>query len=184
MSKTLDQMLDDLVRVEGGYVNDPSDSGGETNFGITVGVARQNGYAGSMRDMPLETAKAIYKMIYWHVPGFDRVADRAPRVAEELFDTGVNMGPDKAKKMLQRCLRALNRMGTDYPDIAVDGDIGTGTISALTKFMAIRGAAGETVLLHALDALQGERYIEIAETNPKNEKFLYGWLANRLGNVQ
>ena len=42
-------------------------------------------------------------------------------------------------------------------------------------------ASGETVLLRALEALQGERYLRLAERRPANEAFLYGWLANRIG---
>ena len=47
--------------------------------------------------------------------------------------------------------------------------------------MAKRRAGGEAVLLKALEALQGERYLRLAETRPANEAFLYGWLANRIG---
>ena len=42
-------------------------------------------------------------------------------------------------------------------------------------------SGGETVLMHALEALQGERYLRLAERRPANEAFLYGWLANRIG---
>jgi hypothetical protein len=48
-------------------------------------------------------------------------------------------------------------------------------------YLRVRGASGETVLVRALDALQGARYVSLAETRPANEAFLYGWLANRLG---
>ena len=47
-----DQIIDEIIRKEGGYVNDPADSGGETNWGITVNRARQSGYNGDMRTMP------------------------------------------------------------------------------------------------------------------------------------
>jgi lysozyme family protein len=104
-----------------------------------------------------------------------------PRVAEELFDTGVNMGPKVAATFLQRALNALNRGASDYPDITADGMIGAMTVHALNGYRAKRGEAGEAVLLKALDALQGARYIGIAEANPKQEAFLYGWLANRVG---
>jgi len=43
---------------------------------------------------------------------------------------------------------------------------------------------GETVLLRALEALQGERYLRLAERRPANEAFLYGWLANRMGEIR
>ena len=46
----------------------------------------------------------------------------------------------------------------------------------------MRGKAGaETVMLRAIEALQGERYLRLAERRPANEAFLYGWLANRIG---
>ena len=111
---------------------------------------------------------------------FDQIAPRAPKIAEELFDTGVNMGPAVATAFLQRALNALNRGATDYPDMILDGRIGPATLTALDAFLARRNPAGETVLLKAIEALQGERYVALAETRPANEAFLYGWLANRL----
>jgi lysozyme family protein len=103
-------------------------------------------------------------------------------VAAELFDTGVNMGPAVAATFLQRALTALNRNGRDYPDLVPDGRIGEHTLAALNAFLEVRGqASGETVLLRALEALQGERYLRLAERRPANEAFLYGWLANRIG---
>ena len=91
------------------------------------------------------------------------------------------MGPAVAATFLQRALTALNRNGTDYPDLVPDGRIGPTTLSALDRFLALRGSGGETVLLRALEALQGERYLRLAERRPANEAFLYGWLANRIG---
>jgi hypothetical protein len=63
-----------------------------------------------------------------------------------------------------------------------DGRIGPQTLGALDCFLRLRGTSqGETVLLRALEALQGERYLRLAERRPANEAFLYGWLANRIG---
>jgi hypothetical protein len=81
-----------LLAREGGYTNDPKDAGGETNWGITVTVARAFGYDGLMTLLPKETAIAIYKQRYWQDPRLDKVAEYSPRIAEELLDTGVNMG--------------------------------------------------------------------------------------------
>ena len=80
-----------------------------------------------------------------------------------------------------RALNALNRAARDYPDIAVDRAIGPRTLAALDGFLKARGKGGETVLLRAMEALQGERYIALAERRPSQEAFLYGWLANRIG---
>ena len=177
-----DRLIGGLIEREGGYVNHPADRGGPTNYGITVAVARANGYAGPMRDMPREEAEAIYRRLYWVRPGFDRIAIFSDRVAAELFDTGVNMGPAVAVTFLQRALTALNRSGKDYPDLVPDGRVGPATVDAVRAFLAARGkGTGETVLLRALEALQGERYLRLAERRPANEAFLYGWLANRIG---
>jgi lysozyme family protein len=180
MTKTIDQLVDELLGREGGYVNDPHDAGGETNFGITLAVARAHGYGGAMRDLPRSTAADIYKRIYWTRPGFDRVAMIAPDIAAELFDTGVNMGPAVAATFLQRALTLLNRGGKDYPDIVPDGRIGDQTISALKAFRAARGLQGMHVLLEALNVQQGCRYLDLAEGRQANETFLFGWLLNRV----
>ena len=68
---------------------------------------------------------------------------------------------------------------SDYPDLVVDGRIGPGTLAALAGFLKRRGTGGEAVLLKAIEALQGERYVALAERRPANEAFLYGWLASR-----
>ena len=165
----VEALIDALIEREGGFVNHPADKGGPTIFGITEAVARAHGYAGAMRLLPREEAAAIYRRLYWLRPRFDQVEQRAPRVAGELFDTGVNMGPAVAATFLQRALTALNRGGKDYPDLVPDGRIGPRTLAALDSFLDVRGRrGGETVLLRALEALQGERYLRLAERRPGN----------------
>jgi lysozyme family protein len=176
----VDQLIDELIEREGGYVSHPADKGGPTRFGITEAVARAHGYAGAMARLPREEAAAIYKRLYWLRPKFDAIAERSPAIAAELFDTGANMGPAVAATFLQRALTALNRNGRDYPDLVPDGRIGPASLAALDAFLAAR-PKGETVLLRAIEALQGERYLRLAERRPANEAFLYGWLANRIG---
>lgn len=182
-AKSVDQLIEELIAREGGYVNDSRDAGGETNFGITKATAVANGYTGPMRAMPRSTAALIYRQIYWLRPCFDDVAAESPEIAEELFDTGVNMGPADAVTFLQRALNALNRNDKDYPDLTPDGRAGPQTIFSLRRFIATRGGGKHPVdiLLKALNCLQGERYIRLAEQRPENEAFLYGWLANRVG---
>ena len=177
----VDELIEEVIGREGGYSNHPADTGGATRWGITEAVARAHGFAGDMRAYPREEAVRVYRRLYWLGPGFDQVADHAPKIAAELFDTGVNMGPAVAAGFLQRALNALNRGAVDYADISVDRRVGPATIAALKGFVERRGATGETVLLKAIEALQGERYLRLAEQRPANEAFLYGWLANRLG---
>lgn len=170
-----------VVGLEGRYSDHPSDSGGPTMYGITEAVARAYGYTGAMRDMPLAVAHEIYKERYWDKLRLDQVcAIAGARVADEIFDTAVNQGAGVAGKYLQRSLNALNQRGTFYSDVPVDGDVGPVTIAALRTFLRLRGVPGTTVLLRALNALQGAFYIELAERREKDEDFVYGWLSNRI----
>lgn len=178
---SIEDLIEDVIEREGGYVNHPADRGGATNWGVTEAVARRQGYAGEMRALPRSDAAAIYKRLYWHSPRFDAVAERAPKLAAEMFDTGINMGTGTATGFLQRALNALNREGRDYPDLKVDRAIGPATLSALDAFLNKRGKAAEEVLLKAVEALQGAHYLNIAEARPSQEAFVYGWLANRVG---
>ena len=177
----IDSLIAELIDREGDFSDHPADRGGPTRWGITQAVARRHGYSGDMRRFPRARAEAIYRAEYWTRPRLDAVAARAPKVAAELFDTGVNMGVAVAGGFLQRALNALNRGARDYPDLAQDGRIGERTLAALDGFLRVRGRSGETVLLKAVEALQGERYLRLAESRPANEAFLYGWLANRIG---
>lgn len=177
---SFETLVDPLIGREGGYSNHPADRGGPTRWGVTEAVARKYGYFGDMRELPRQTAVDIYRCRYWIEPNLDHVAEHSEAVAEELLDTGVNMGPAVAGMFLQRALNALNRQAKDYPDVKADGEIGPVTLNALRAFLALRGREGEAVLLKALNCLQGARYIEIAEGRPQNEAFVFGWLRTRV----
>ena len=174
------QAFKEVVLVEGGYSNNPLDSGGATMYGITEAVARANGYQGLMQDLQLHQAEAIYRKLYWDRLRLDEIALLSLPIALELFDTGVNCGTGVAAGFLQRSLNVLNRQQADYPDVAVDGDLGAQTLEVLKSYIYRRGARGERVLLRALNCLQGARYIELAERKQTQELFLFGWLANRV----
>lgn len=170
----VDTIMAKLLGEEGGYTDNPSDPGGETNFGITKAVARANGFEGDMRAMTQDDAKSIYRRIYFEAPHFDDVFDVSPGIAAELFDTGVNMGVATAAQFLQRSLNAFT------PHCLADGQIGPGTMACLKSFLANRGDAGEHALLKAMNCLQGERYIALAEKNPHLKSFTFGWITNRV----
>lgn len=179
MSDPFDTMIGPLLQREGGYVCDDRDPGAATNFGVTEEVARANGYTGPMTAMTRDQAKAIYRARYWSGPGFDQVGALSAAIGEELFDTGVNMGPTVAAIFLQRALNALNGAAT-RPDLKLDGNLGPMTLATLKAFLARRGAAGVSILLTALNALQGARYIEIAEARVASRAFTFGWLSQRV----
>jgi len=171
-----------VLLVEGGYSNDSKDSGGKTRWGITEAEARANGYTADMREMPQAVAKYIYHEQYWNLLSLDGVSELTPLVAQKVFDIAVNCGQGIAGKFLQRALNVLNREELDYPDVRVDGLVGPMTVMSLRSFIKKRGAEGEAVLREVLVCLQGTRYVEIAE-NPnrkKNERFIYGWIKNRV----
>lgn len=170
-------LIDHIIHIEGGYVDDVDDSGGETNFGITSAVALTNGYTGRMRDLPREVAFDIYVARYWDVVHGDGLARLSERVTRELVDTAVNMGPGRAGTFLQRALNVLNDRQMLYVDLTVDGAIGPATLHALGEYLAVRG---ENVLVNMLNCLQGAFYVELAERREKDEKFIYGWFGNRV----
>ena len=176
MPDAFDRLAPHVLSVEGGYSDHPADRGGPTNHGITQATARRYGYAGDMRALTRDQALAIYRARYWSEPGFARLAVFAEPIAGELFDTGVNMGPATAVQLLQR---ALNVLAEGEP-LKMDGDLGPITQARLRAYLAARRADGVEIVLKALNALQGERYIAIAERDPKQRAFLNGWLRARV----
>lgn len=95
-------MIAAVLVVEGGYVNNKHDRGGETNMGITKAVAVQNGYTGSMKELPKEVAEKIYYKSYIVKASFEPLIELDAPVVEELFDTGVNMGPARPSRWFQQ----------------------------------------------------------------------------------
>lgn len=108
-----------VLRHEGDYSDHPADPGGATRFGITERVARDFGFRGDMRDLPIETAKLIYRTLYW-----DRCqCDQIPSwLAGQVFDAAVNSGVRQAAIWLQRAVGAQP-----------DGAIGAKTIACAQR---------------------------------------------------
>ena len=181
MSNLKDKVIDEIIEIEGGYVNDPSDSGGETKYGITKAVALNNGYHGAIKDMPKSVAQRIYRKKYWDSMSLDDIELFAGQdIARELADTAVNMGVYRSSLFLQRSLNVLNGQGRLYMDIAADGVIGYQTKSALAAYCKIRESQGRKVLLSMLNSLQGAFYVELAERREKDERFIFGWFSKRV----
>ncbi len=106
-----------MLRHEGDYSDHPADPGGKTRYGITEAVAREVGYRGDMRELPLDLAKRIYKGRYWEAVR----ADELPaEVRYAVFDAAVNSGPRQAIRWLQRAAGAKD-----------DGIIGPKTLAAV-----------------------------------------------------
>lgn len=105
-----------LLGHEGDFADHPDDPGGKTRFGITEAVARQAGYTGSMRELPVDLAKRIYLERYWKPV---RADDLPPGIRYVMFDGAVNSGPAQATLWLQRAL-----------GVQADGVIGPKTLAA------------------------------------------------------
>lgn len=177
---SITKIIEGVLDREKGYVNNPKDAGGETNWGITIATARRNGYTGPMRDLSRDQAAKIYLNEYVIEPGFMRIAAINMAIAEELVDSGVNCGTSRPGPWLQRTLNLLNREAKLFPDLVVDGVLGPATQAALMYTLRHRGADGEKVLLRCLNNLQGVYYMEITERRAANEEFFFGWILNRV----
>jgi lysozyme family protein len=125
---TFDEAFDRLLGHEGGYVFDARDPGGETNWGVTARVARASGYHGDMRQLPRDTAKAIYHAAYW----LPIQADELPEeIRFDIFDAAVNSGVSQATRWLQRAVGAKP-----------DGVIGPLTMAAIHRKNGLKLAVG------------------------------------------
>jgi lysozyme family protein len=152
-----DDAFSALIGNEGGYVNNPADPGGETMFGVTARVARAWGYAGDMKDLPLETAKAIAKKNYWDAYQCDQFD---PRIGFQVFDAAYNGG--HPAQWLQQAA-----------GVTADGVIGSITVGAVR-------AADPMKLIILFNASRLLYYTSLATF----ESFGKGW-ANRIaGNLR
>ncbi len=147
-----------ILAHEGGYVNDPNDLGGETNFGIS-----KRSYPNvDIKNLTREQAVEIYHRDWWDRYKYGRIEDLD--VATKVFDLSVNMGPVPAHKLLQEAVNF-----TETESLAVDGIIGPMTLSAVNQ-------ADPRQLVQALRFLAAKRYYELARARPANRGFLLGWL--------
>ena len=171
---------------EGGYVHDPDDRGGETYRGISrkyhgnwpgwETIDQLKGAAdfpaGLDRQTELDEQVAdFFKAKYWDRFWGDRIPDQ--QVANELFDTSVNLGPKRAVTFLQAGLNVLNRNERLFEDISEDGAFGKNTLAALKSYLQGDEAS---ILVKICNILQGMHYIEFMRSSPTQEKYARGWL--------
>ena len=94
-------------------------------------------------------------------------------VTQTMFDNAVNMGIGTSVKFLQKALNILNRNGSLYSDISIDGGFGTNTMNALNSYLS---QDKPIHLLKLINILQGCRYINIVDNKPSQERFIRGWM--------
>ena len=157
MSK-FDEIIEVVLEHEGGYVNDPTDLGGETNYGITKRFYPDV----DIKNLTKEGAKEIYKKDYWDKNKVDDLPDDLKHI---YFDMCVNQGRGTAVRVLQR---AINGKGGD---LKVDGGFGPGTKGALAKYKP----SLERVRCYRL-----KHYYDLVNKKPEQERFLFGWFKRGL----
>jgi len=150
MIDILEKALDWIIKMEGGYVNDPDDAGGETKYGI----AKSSHPDIDIKNLTEHAARNIYRDEYW-LPNNCNLLNPVPAIL--LFDSLVNHRPKVAVKLLQKSVSAN-----------VDGVIGPNTIAAANN-------ADPKQLMENFLARRDEFYHDITVSRPANEKFLYGW---------
>lgn len=166
---TVEEMIDDILRREGGYVDHPEDPGGATNMGITQEtLSRYLGRAAlksEVKSLSEDVARDIYERTYYFAPRIDRLpADIQPFI----FDCGVNHGPRRAIKFLQS---VCNQAGCE-PPLSVDGAMGPNTLRGVQWTAAQMGEW----FLKALVEERRNFYLAIVQARPSQNVFLNGWL--------
>ena len=145
-------LIGDVLTREGGYVDHPSDPGGETKYGI----AKRSHPKEDIKNLTKERASEIYEKDYW-IPS--RASSVPGSLQETYFDMVVNMGQRRAVKILQK---ACNSKGCK---LVVDGLIGRNTIRESKKIDDSR-----------LKVFRILFYTDLITRKPKLADFIVGWI--------
>lgn len=177
--KSVEAIADEIVAREGGYVNDPADPGGATNYGVTIGTMRRLGLDLD-RDGDIDTddvkrltkaqARQIFVDHYFRKPGIAKLPEP---LQATVFDMYVNSGAN-AVRVLQQLLREMGQK------IDVDGAIGPQTVEAAK----IAYASAPNHLVDAYGIARRNYYYRLADGRPASRKYARrrnggkgGWIA-------
>ncbi len=164
--QSVDAIARDIVRREGGYVNDPDDPGGATNYGVTIHTMRRLGLdldgdgdvdAHDVQRLTLEQAVDIFVKHYFVRPG---IAKLPQRLQPSVFDMYVNAGGN-AVKILQRLL------GEFGEPVSVDGAIGPQTTKACQNAFL----KAPEHLVDAYGIARRNYYYALADRRPASRKY-------------
>jgi lysozyme family protein len=150
--ETFNEIIETVLTHEGGYVNDPTDLGGETKYGIT----KKFYPSVDIKNLTKEQAKKIYHQDYWKPAKCDEVPLHLRHI---YFDMCVNFGRRGAVKVLQRAANS-----TIKDKLEVDGGIGSKTLSAIQKLSIDRVRAYRVL-----------RFANLVIKKPEQERFWVGW---------
>lgn len=147
-----------VLRHEGGYVNDPNDSGGETKYGIS----KRTYPSLDIKNLTVDQASQIYYRDWWTRFKYGQITNLG--IAQKILDTSINLGAGRAHKLIQQCLQV-----NGFPNIVNDGNLGPISLAAINK-------CDPTTLLASFRQAQATYYKAIVSAHPEDQKFLKGWL--------
>jgi len=155
-NKYFEQAMELVFQLEGGYVNDPNDPGGETKYGIS-----KRAYPNlDIKNLTKEQAKEIYYKDYWLKTHCNEITVPINII---VFDTSINMGKRTAIKILQKAIK--QQVGY----IVVDGIFGPVTKSKMKQ-------CDIQQLLSDYSFTRISKYVYLTMRNTRLHKFLYGWV--------
>lgn len=158
------EMIINVLKKEGMYSDVSFDKGGKTMYGITESLARKYGYKGDMKKMPLKFAIELYEKLFWR----KEFESLKKNIAEFLFDCHINHGYKGMSLILQRAINALTK-----DNVVEDGYAGVKTYKKAKELNPDR-------LFILLNACRCQYYLNICQKNETQEKFIFGWLKNRI----
>lgn len=167
-----DAAIGTILKHEGGYSNNPNDTGLATKYGISLRFLKTLGIDGDLdgdgdvdpqdiKGMPIRIACDLYKQYFWDANDYGSINDQ--EVATKVFDMCVNMGAKRAHKIVQKALNVVNGDA-----LVVDGVIGPITLGKIN-------ATDPTELLYALRNQAWEFYVAVIAANPSQQVFENGW---------
>lgn len=160
----------DIVRREGGYVNDPDDPGGATKYGVTIHTMRRLGIdmdrdgdvdVQDVKLLTVEKAVEIFTRHYFRTPRIDKLPEC---LQDTVFDMYVNAGAN-AVRLLQRLCNKIPATGSG---LKADGVIGPRT---LAKIRRVHERLGDAPLRNAYGIERREFYLGLAEHRPRMRKY-------------
>jgi lysozyme family protein len=173
VNATFEAAIGTVLKHEGGFVNNPADPGGATNYGVSLRYLKNLGHELSdinhdgvvderdIRQMSLTNACTIYKQEWWD--RFKYGSFSWQDIATKVFDTAVNVGSTHAHQFLQK---AINQVG--HSALTVDGVLGEKTFSAVNSFQPV-------LCIQNYRAIQLQFYKDLTVRNPNLIQFLHGW---------
>jgi lysozyme family protein len=172
---SFDKAIPVILKNEGGYVNNPNDTGQATNHGVSLRFLADHPESGDfdhdgdvdaedIKNMTVEQASAIYKQYWWDAFHYGNITDQT--VATKIFDMSVNMGSKRAHIIVQTALNKAFGL-----KLTVDGILGPASIQTINSVSDDK----EQTLLTAICDEQYAFYTRLIAQKPSLSVFARGW---------